>query len=88
VTTGTNDGIITLQGDLLLSELSAKNFPDNKTYQNKKLINLQHLTNIDSAGIAYLVQIKVINPNVCFEGVSDKILILADLYGVSFLFKQ
>lgn len=76
-----------LQGDLLLSALSAKKFPDIKTYQNTKVINLQQLTNIDSAGIAYLVQIKTISPALCFEGVSDKILTLADLYGVSFFFK-
>jgi len=87
VTTDTNDGIMVLEGDLLLSELSAKNFPDIKTYQKTNKIDLQHLTNIDSAGIAYLVQIKTKIPNVCFEGVSEKILTLAGLYGVSFLFK-
>lgn len=87
MTKGTNDEIMILEGDLLLSDLSAKKFPDIKTYQNTKKIDLQHLTNIDSAGIAYLVQIKTMSPNVCFEGVSDKILILAGLYGVSFLFK-
>lgn len=87
MTTGSNDGIITLKGDLLLSELSAKKFSDVKTYQNSKKIDLQQLTNIDSAGIAYLVQIKITNPNVCFEGVSDNVSILAGLYGVSFLFK-
>lgn len=87
MTTGINDETMVLEGDLLLSELSAKKMPDIKTYQNTKKIDLQHLTNIDSAGIAYLVQIKIKSPNVCFEGVSDKILILAGLYGVSFLFK-
>lgn len=87
MTTGINDGIMVLEGDLLLSELSAKKFPDITTYQDVKKINLQHLTNIDSAGIAYLVQIKTKSPNVCFAGVSDKISILAGLYGVSFLFK-
>jgi ABC-type transporter Mla MlaB component len=87
VTKDTNDGIIRLEGNLLLSELSAKKFPNIKTYENTKKIDLQHLTNIDSAGIAYLVQIKTRIPNLCFDGVSDKILILAGLYGVSFLFK-
>lgn len=87
MTTESNNEIMVLEGDLLLSELSAKQFPDIKTYQNTKKIDLQHLTNIDSAGIAYLVQIKTKIPNVCFEGVSDKISILAGLYGVSFLFK-
>jgi ABC-type transporter Mla MlaB component len=78
---------MTLHGDLLLSELSAKKFPDIKTYQNTQKIDLQQLTNIDSAGIAYLVQIKTTNPNLCFQGVSDNVLTLAGLYGVSFLFK-
>ncbi|MFT6927620.1 MAG: ABC-type transporter Mla MlaB component [Psychromonas sp.] len=87
MTKDTNDGIIRLEGNLLLSELSAKKFPNIKTYENTKKIDLQHLTNIDSAGIAYLVQIKTRIPNLCFDGVSDKILILAGLYGVSFLFK-
>jgi len=87
VTTETNNEIMVLEGDLLLSELSAKKCPDIKTYQNTKKIDLQHLKNIDSAGIAYLVQIKTLTPNVCFEGVSDKVLTLAGLYGVSFLFK-
>jgi ABC-type transporter Mla MlaB component len=87
VTTGINNETMVLEGDLLLSELSAKKMPDINTYQNTNKIDLQHLTNIDSAGIAYLVQIKTISPNICFEGVSDKILILAGLYGVSFLFK-
>jgi len=87
VTTGEIDGIMKLKGDLMLSELSAQKFPDIKKYQNKKVIDLQDLTNIDSAGIAYLVQIKTNSPTICFQGVSDKILILADLYGVSFFFK-
>lgn len=87
MTSSVNDGMMILKGDLLLSKLSAKQFPDIQTYQNKKVIDLQQLTNIDSAGIAYLVQIKTISENVCFEGVSDKMSILADLYGVSFLFK-
>ena len=87
MTTDTNDETMVLEGDLLLSELSAKKYSDINTYQNMKKIDLQRLTNIDSAGIAYLVQIKTISPNICFEGVSDKILILAGLYGVSFLFK-
>lgn len=87
MTTNKNDGIIALEGNLLLSELSAKKYPDIKTYQKTNKIDLQHLTNIDSAGIAYLVQIKTKSPNICFDGVSDKILTLAGLYGVSFLFK-
>ena len=76
-----------LTGNLLLSELSDNKFPDMKVYQNIKTIDLQHLKNIDSAGVAYLVQIKTNNSDVSFVGVSDKILILADLYGVNFLFK-
>ena len=87
MTSSANNETMALTGDLLLSELSDNKFPDIKVYQNIKLIDLQHLKNIDSAGVAYLVQIKTNNSDISFVGVSDKILILADLYGVNFLFK-
>ncbi|WP_372880512.1 lipid asymmetry maintenance protein MlaB [Psychromonas sp.] len=87
MTAGRDDGVMILQGNLVLSELSAKKFPDITAYQNKKVIDLQQITNIDSAGIAYLVQIKTSCPGVSFKDGSDKVLILADLYGVSFFFK-
>lgn len=87
MTKSENNETIALTENLLLSELSEKKFPDIKVYQNIKTIDLQHLKSIDSAGVAYLVQIKTKNTDVSFVGVSDKILILADLYGVNFLFK-
>ena len=87
MTSSENNETIALTGNLLLSELSDNKFPDIKVYRNIKKIDLQHLKNIDSAGVAYLVQIKTNNSDISFVGVSDKILILADLYGVNFLFK-
>ncbi|WP_028864244.1 STAS domain-containing protein [Psychromonas aquimarina] len=74
-----------LTGSLILSELAAGKL--SAVYQDVKTIDLQQLINIDSAGLAYLVQIKTNNPGLSFIGVPEKITILADLYGVSFLFK-
>lgn len=87
MTTPLNNETIVLTGDLILSELSESMFPNINVYQNTKIIELQNLQNIDSAGVAYLVQIKTKNPNISFVGVSEKTLVLADLYGVNFLFK-
>lgn len=87
MTTSLNNETIALTGNLILNQLSESMFPNINVYQNTKIIELQDLQNIDSAGVAYLVQIKTKNPDVCFAGVSDKTLVLADLYGVSFLFK-
>lgn len=76
-----------LTGNLQLGDLSAENIPEMKSYQNVKVIDLQQLKNIDSAGIAYLVNIKNNYTKICFTGVSDKILVLGRLYGLSFLFE-
>jgi len=75
-----------LTGNLRLEELSAQNVPEMKAYQNVKIIDLQQLKNIDSAGIAYLVKIKNNYSEMRFTGVPDKILVLGNLYGLSFLF--
>ena len=83
-----NSGTIVLTGNLLLNELSDKNFLEIAGYQNVKKIDLQQLKNIDSAGLAYIAQIKSHYPDICFAGISDKILVLANLYGLSFLFKS
>lgn len=83
-----NSESIFLTGNLLLNELSDKHFPEVASYQNVKKIDLQQLKNIDSAGLAYLAQIKSHYPDICFTGISDKILVLAKLYGLSFLFKS
>ena len=83
-----NNETIVLTGNLLLNELSDKHFPEVAGYQNVKTIDLQQLKNIDSAGLAYIAQIKSHYPEICFAGISDKILVLANLYGLSFLFKS
>lgn len=83
-----NSESIFLTGNLLLNELSEKHFPEVAAYQNVKQVDLQQLENIDSAGLAYLAQIKSNYPDICFTGISDKILVLAKLYGLSFLFKS
>lgn len=81
-----NNETMVLSGNLRLEELSAENVPKMNSYQNVKVIDLQQLKNIDSAGIAYLVKIKNNYSEMRFTGVPDKILVLASLYGLSFLF--
>ena len=75
-----------LTGDLLLNKLSARCFPEVAHYRNIKTIDLQQLKNIDSAGLAYIAQIKSRYPDISITGVSDKISVLAGLYGLDFLF--
>lgn len=77
-----------LSGNLVLSELSNQGFPKLKTYQTIKTIDLQGLKNIDSAGIAYLAQIKTTYSTVQFINCAEKIFILSALYGVDFLFTE
>lgn len=76
-----------LTGNLVLSELSDKKFAKIATYKNIKVIDLQPLECIDSAGIAYLAQIKSQFPDIGFTGVSENSSLLANLYGLNFLFK-
>ena len=78
---------VVLTGDLLLTALSDKQFPALGSFENVKTIDLQQLQDIDSAGVAYLAQIKSHYSAINIIGVSDKIRVLADLYGVNFLFK-
>lgn len=78
---------LVLTGQLLLTALSEKQFPDLASFENVKTIDLQQLQDIDSAGVAYLAQIKSHYATISIIGISDKIRVLADLYGVNFLFK-
>lgn len=77
---------VALQGNLSLYDLSSKSFPEIVFFETIKTVDLQHLEEIDSAGVAYLTQIKSRYTDIAFTGVSEKVLILANLYGVSFLF--
>jgi phospholipid transport system transporter-binding protein len=83
-----NNDTVLLTGNLVLTELSKKNYPDIASYQNVRKIDLQQLENIDSAGIAYLAQVKTHYPDLSFVEISDKIHVLAKLYGLNFLFKS
>ena len=77
-----------ISGDLILSELSEQSFPNILHYRTVKIIDLQGVKNIDSAGIAYLAQIKSTYSTIQFINIAAKITILSALYGVDFLFKE
>lgn len=77
-----------ISGDLILSELSNRSFPEIQGYHAIKTIDLQGVKNIDSAGIAYLVQIKTAYSSIKFINSVEKIAILSALYGVDFIFKE
>jgi len=74
--------------DLLLAGFSDRIHPAINTYKNIDKINLSALQNIDSAGIAYLVQIKMDYPKLRFYHASHKVIKLAELYGVEQIFKN
>lgn len=83
-----NNGTIVLTGNLALKELSNKHFPEVASYRGIQGIDLQQLENVDSAGVAYIAQIKSHYSNIRFTGVSNKTHVLAKLYGLSFIFKS
>jgi len=51
-------------------------------------LDLSQLDNIDSAGVAYLVQIKTQHPAILMINASAKLFVLAELYGVENLFEK
>lgn len=71
---------------LLLADLAKKNHPAISSYRDLKYIDLHQLSDIDSAGVAYLVQIKIQYPTLLLINASAKLLVLAELYGVENLF--
>ncbi|MCP4320779.1 MAG: hypothetical protein GY787_02745 [Alteromonadales bacterium] len=77
-----------LSGNLILSELSKQSFPNIKSYLTTKTIDLQGVKNIDSAGIAYLAQIKTTYSALQFINGAEKISVLSALYGVDFLLTE
>jgi phospholipid transport system transporter-binding protein len=83
-----NSGTRALTGNLVLNELSNKHFPEVASYRGVQSIDLQQLENVDSAGLAYIAQIKSHYSNIRFTGVSNKTHVLARLYGLSFIFKS
>tara|TARA_R110001583_G_scaffold10698_5_gene49098 strand:+ start:15381 stop:15647 length:267 start_codon:yes stop_codon:yes gene_type:complete len=77
-----------ITGNLVLSELSKQTFPNIKSYLDIKKIDLQGVKTIDSAGIAYLAQIKSTYSEVQFVNSTEKIAVLSALYGIDFLFTE
>jgi len=74
--------------DLLLAELSSNVHPEIERYNAIEQIDLSLVNNIDSAGVAYLVQIKIQYPKLLLLNASKKLTVLAELYGVEYLFSK
>lgn len=74
--------------DLLLAGLNMKKHPGINSYHAVKKVDLSALSNIDSAGVAYLVQIKIQYPALLLVNASMKLQVLAQLYGVENLFEK
>jgi len=72
--------------DLVLADFSQHIHPTIKSYEKIKSIDLSQLNNIDSAGVAYLVQIKMQYPELLLNNASAKLRVLAELYGVEHIF--
>ena len=77
-----------LERDLLLANLSEQTYPAVNTYQAIKNLDLSQLNNVDSAGVAYLVQIKAQYPTLKLVNASKKLCVLAELYGVENFFEK
>jgi len=74
--------------DLLLAGLSKQSYPGVSTYHSVTHLDLSQLDNIDSAGVAYLVQIKTQHPAILMINAPTKLLVLAELYGIENLFEK
>lgn len=84
-----NINSISLSDDLILSSLSAGNMQiDGSKIIEIDNVDLKNIKNIDSAGLAYLAQLKMLNPKLSFSGYSEKIMLLSTLYGLNFLFNK
>ena len=81
-----NDLLLSL--DLLLANLSEQTYPAIDTYQTVDKVDLSQLNKVDSAGVAYLVQIKTQYPALLLINASAKLRVLAELYGVENLFEK
>ena len=72
--------------NLVLADFSQHIHPTIESYETIKSIDLSELKSIDSAGVAYLVQIKMQYPELMLSNASAKLRILAELYGVEHIF--
>lgn len=77
-----------IERDLLLANLSEGSCPSIDSYQTVNTLDLSKLNNVDSAGVAYLVQIKTRYPALLLVNASDKLRILTELYGVENFFEK
>ena len=77
-----------LEQDLLLANLSEQTYPALDTCKAVENLDLSQLNNVDSAGVAYLVQIKTQYPALQLVNASAKLLVLAELYGVEIFFEK
>ena len=72
--------------NLILADFSQYIHPTIESYETIKSIDLSQLKNIDSAGVAYLVQIKMQYPELLLSNASAKLRVLGELYGVENIF--
>jgi ABC-type transporter Mla MlaB component len=77
-----------LDRDLLLANFSEQTYPAIETYTTLKTLDLSQLTNVDSAGVAYLIQIKMRYPALHLVNASAKLRVLSELYGVENFFEK
>lgn len=78
-----------LKNDLVLNNLSANNKLMNTIdFTCVENIDLKCVKAIDSVGLAYLTQLKILHPKLSFSGYSKSILLLSKLYGLNFLFSN
>ncbi len=78
---------LVLKNDLVLNELCSSNeVMDTTDFSCVENIDLKDVQTIDSAGLAYLAQLKILHPKLSFSGYPKKIVLLSKLYGLSFLF--
>lgn len=77
---------ILFNNELLLADFNGHTPQTIGRYETIKNIDLSQLNNIDSAGVAYLVQIKMQYPQLILSNASAKLQVLAELYGVEHIF--
>lgn len=77
-----------LSVDLLLANLSKQDCPAIQAYRDTQVLDLSQVTKIDSAGVAYLVQIKIRYPALLLTNAPEKLRVLAALYGVENFFEK
>lgn len=76
-----------LKNDLVLNNLCSNNeVMSTIDFSCVENIDLKDVQRIDSAGLAYLTQLKILHPKLSFSGYSKQIVLLSKLYGLSFLF--